>query len=130
MNTTATNVRGPSRWVFAGSALAMAAAATIAAPTANATPCTAAGLAGTLSSVTSSAGQYLDAHPDVDQALTAAGGQSPQDAQAALKGYFVTHPQELADLRGIAQPLNDLKAQCNATVSAGEVAALLQAFAG
>ena len=130
MNTTATNVRGRSRWVFAGSALAMAAAATIAAPTANATPCTAGGLAGTLSSVTASAGQYMDAHPDVDQALTAAGGQSPQDAQAALKGYFVTHPQELADLRGIAQPLNDLKAQCNATVSAGEVAALLQAFAG
>ena len=83
-----------------------------------------------MSSVTGTAGQYLDAHPDVDQALTAAGGDSPQDAQAALKGYFITHPQELADLRGIAQPLNDLKAQCNATVSAGEVAALLQAFAG
>ena len=130
MNTTATNVRGKSRWVFAGCALAMAAAATIAAPTANATPCTAGGLASIVSSVTGSAGQYLDAHPDADQALTAAGGSSPQDAQAALKGYFITHPQELADLRGIAQPLNDLKAQCNQTVSAGQVAALLQAFAG
>ena len=130
MKMTATNIRRLAVGMIAGGALAVAAAGTVGAPTANAAPCTAAGLSNTVSGVTAAAGQYLDSHPDVDQALTSAGGLSPQDAQASLRGYFITHPQQLSDLRGIAQPLNDLKAQCNQTVSPGQVAALLQAFAG
>jgi heme-binding protein len=122
------NLRGLSLKLFAASVLAAAAAATIAVPSANAAPCTASGLANTVSSVTGAAATYLSAHPDVDQAITNAGGQSTQDAQAALQGYFVAHPTELNDLRGIAAPLSALREQCNQTVSPGQIAALLQAF--
>jgi heme-binding protein len=130
MNMTAINVRGLSLRVFAGSALAVAAAATIAVPSAKAdpAPCTAAGLSSTVSGVTGAAASYLGSHPDVDQAITSAGGQSTQDAQQALQAYFVTHPQELVDLRGIAAPLSELRGRCNQSVSPGQIAALLQAF--
>ncbi|MBV9515878.1 MAG: heme-binding protein [Mycobacteriaceae bacterium] len=42
---------------------------------------------------------------------------------------FASHPQQYNDLRTIAQPLNDLRTSCNRSVSAAQVAALLQAFA-
>jgi heme-binding protein len=116
--------------VFASGVLAVA--ATIAAPTAAAAPaeCSAAGLAITVSGVTGAAGQYLGGHPDANQALTAAGAQTPSDAEAALRTYFATHPQEFTDLQAIARPLTEMRQQCNQSVSAGQVAALLQAFAG
>ncbi|HUO36955.1 MAG TPA: heme-binding protein [Mycobacterium sp.] len=113
--------------MFATSALG---AAAIGAPAADAQPatCTAAGLATTVSSVTGAAGQYLNAHQDVNDALTNAGSQSPGDAEASLRGYFAAHPQEFIELRGIAQPLTNLRNQCNSNVSAGQISALLQAF--
>ena len=114
--------------VFAASALGAAAAATVGIPAANAQPCTAAGLAQTVSSVTAAAGQYLEAHPDANDALTKAGSQGPGEAQSALQGYFAAHPQQFNDLRGIAQPLTSLRNQCSSNVSAGQIAALLQAF--
>ena len=130
MKMTAINVRGLSLKVFAGGALAVAATATIAAPSANAdpAPCSAAGLSSTISGVTGAAANYMGSHPDVDQAITNAAGQSTQDAQGALQGYFVAHPQELSDLRGIAAPLSEMRQRCNQTVSPGQIAALLQAF--
>jgi heme-binding protein len=128
MNMTATDLRRGLLRLAVSCALC-AAAATVAAPAANAAPCTAAGLADTVSTVTGAAAAYLNSHPDADQALTAAGTQAPADAQASLKTYFATHPQEFADLRGIAQPLTALRAQCNSTVSPGQISALLQAFA-
>jgi heme-binding protein len=116
--------------MFAGTALAATAAAAIAVPTASAdAPCTAAGLSNTVSGVTGAAGAYLDAHPDANDALTRAGSQTPADAEASLRGFFGTHPQEFNDLRGIAAPLTQLRAQCNQSVSPGQISALLQAFA-
>lgn len=130
MKSTRSTMRRGLLGVFATSALGAAAAATIGIPVANAEPsqCTAAGLASTVSSVTGAAGQYLDAHSDVNDALTRAGTQSPGDAQTSLRGYFATHPQEFNDLRGIAQPLTNLRSQCNSNLSAGQLSALLQAF--
>lgn len=131
MKSTAKTIGRGLFGVFAGSVLGAAMAATVAVPTAAADPaeCTAAGLATTVSGVTGAAGQYLGAHPDANQALTTAGTQTPSDAEASLRTYFGTHPQEFNDLRGIAQPLTALRAQCNQSVSPGQVAALLQAFA-
>ena len=97
-------------------------------PAAAADPCTASNLANTVSSVSGAAGQYLATHPDVDQALTAA-GQAP-DSQGAVRTYFLAHPREFLDLRALAKPLTDLKAQCNATVSPAQVSALFQALSG
>jgi len=116
--------------MFAASALGAAFAATIAVPTAAAqpAPCTAAGLANTLSGVTAGAGQYLDAHPDANDAITGAGSETPEQAQVSLRAYFASHPQEYSDLRGIAQPLIDLRNSCPQNVSGAQLAALLQAF--
>jgi hemophore-related protein len=128
MKSTRQIVRRGLLRVFATTALGAAGAATIGIPAANAQPCTAAGLATTVSSVTGAAGQYLDSHQDINDVLTRAGSQSPGDAQASLRSYFAAHPQEFNDLRGIAQPLTNLRSQCNSNVSAGQISALLQAF--
>ncbi len=129
MKLTRSAMRRGLLGIFAASALG-GAAAVIGVPTATAqpAPCTAAGLANTVSSVTGAAGQYLDTHQDANDALTSAGSQPAGDAEAALRAYFAGHPQEFIDLRGIAQPLTNLRNQCNAGVSAGQISALLQAF--
>jgi hemophore-related protein len=106
-----------------GGAIAVALPPASAAPD----PCTASNLATTVSSVAGAAGQYLDAHPDADQALTSA-GQQPSGADAAVKSYFLANPGEFLDLRGIARPLTDLKSQCNATVSPASITSLFQAL--
>ena len=130
MKITAAIIQRGSLGMFAGGTIAAAAAAALAVPVANADPgnCTAANLSHTVSGVTAAAGSYLDAHPDANDALTAAGSQAPGDAEAALRGYFVGHPQELLDLRGIANPLSALRAQCSQTVSPAQISTLLQAF--
>ena len=74
------------------------------------------------------AGTYLAAHPDADQVLTAAGTQSTGDAKASVHSYFLAHPGEFLDLKRIAQPLTDLRAQCGVAVSPGQLAALVESF--
>jgi heme-binding protein len=131
MKSTRTTVHCGLFWVLASAGLGAIVSATIAVPTAAAqpAPCTAAGLANTISGVTASAGQYLDANPDANDAITGAGGETPEQAQTNLRAYFVSHPQQYNDLRAIAQPLTDLRTSCNRNVSAAQIAALLQAFA-
>ena len=109
-------------------ALGGVAATTIALPTASAAPCTASGLSSTASGVLSEAGTYLAAHPDADKVLTDAGTQSTGDAKAAVQSYFLAHPGEFLDLKRIAQPLSDLRAQCGVAVSPGQLAALVESF--
>ncbi len=104
------------------------AAATIALPTAGAAPCTASGLATTASGVLSSAGAYLDAHPGANDVLTAAGSQPTGEARSNVQAYFAGHPGEFLDLKGIAQPLTDLRSQCGVSVSPGQLAALIESF--
>ena len=91
-------------------------------------PCTAAELASVTSGVTADAAQFLDAHPDANNALTQAGSQSPQEAKASVRGYFVSHPDQFLQLQGIAKPLIDLRGRCSAGVSIGQVASLLDAL--
>jgi heme-binding protein len=97
-------------------------------PTATAAPCTASGLATTASGVLSSAGTYLDAHPEANEVLTAAGSQPTGEARANVQAYFLAHPAEFLDLRGIAQPLTELRNQCGVSVSPGQLAALVESF--
>ncbi|MDG4668442.1 heme-binding protein [Mycobacterium sp. 236(2023)] len=94
------------------------AVATVAAPVASAQPagCSASDLTGTVSSVTATARQYLDAHPGANQAVTAAMSQQRPEAEANLRGYFTANPGEYYDLRGILAPLGDAQRNCNVTV--------------
>jgi heme-binding protein len=106
------------------------AACLIVAPTAVAAPdpCSASGLAATSSGVLNAASGYLDGHPDVNNVLTAAVNQSPADAKASVRGYFLGHVGEALELKGIAQPLLDLKGRCNAGVTPDQLAALFDAL--
>jgi heme-binding protein len=87
-----------------------------AAPSAVAAPdCSPGGVNATVSSATGSAQQYLAAHPDADQVVTAAYGQPRPQAASNLRNYFTSHPNEYYDLRGILSPIGDTERQCNVT---------------
>ncbi len=104
------------------------AAMSVALPAASAAPCTAAGLSSTASGVMADAGTYLAAHPDADKVLTDAGTQSTDEAKSSVQSYFLAHPGEFLDLKRIAQPLSDLRAQCGVAVSPAQLAALVESF--
>src|ERR1700753_3454424 len=91
-------------------------------------PCSASGVAATASGVLNSASGYLDGHPDVNNVLTSAVNQSPADAKASVRVYFAGHVGEALELKGIAQPLLDLKSRCNSSVSPDQLAALFDAL--
>jgi hemophore-related protein len=133
MKFNSTIARGGVAGICTGALLGGLAAATIAAPSASAAPeqCGADSLANTVSTTTGSARNYLDAHPGANQAVTAAMGQSPDQAAANLRGYFTAHPQEYYDLRGILAPIGDAQRQCNVTVlPAGLASAYSEFMAG
>jgi hemophore-related protein len=124
----------PSRVAFGAAAACIVgtlAAAVMASPTAGAaTQCSASGLATTASGVLSSAGGYLDSHPDANDVLTAAASQSPADARSSVRGFFIAHPNEYLDLQNIARPLTDLRNQCNVSVSPAQLATLWDTLSG
>jgi hemophore-related protein len=116
--------------IFAASLLGGLAAATIAAPTAGATPdqCTASSVSGTVSDVTGSARAYLDSHPGANQAVTTAFGQPRPEAAATLRGYFTSNPQEYNDLRGILAPIGNVQRQCNVQALPPDLASAYDEF--
>jgi hemophore-related protein len=121
MRILGTALRRGLSGAFAACALIGAAAGTVALPTASAADdCSASGLA--------SAGSYLAAHPDANQVLTAAGSQPRDEAKSNVQAYFLSHPGEFLDLKGIAQPLTDLRNQCGVAVTPGQLAALVESF--
>jgi len=125
MTSSATAVR---RGLFGAFATCAVAAVTVAVPTAGAQPdCTASGFSHTASGVLAAAGAWLDAHPDANNVLTAAGMQGA-GAEQSVRDYFTGRPQEFAELRGIAAPLIDLQHGCNAAIQPMQIAALYQAL--
>ena len=128
MNKSATTVRRGLFGAFAACAAAGAAAATIAIPSASAQPgCTASEFSHTASGVLNAAGGWLDTHPDANDVLSKAGMQGA-GAEQSVRDYFVAHPQEYAELKGIAQPLIDLQRNCNTSIQPMQIAALYQAL--
>ncbi|MGB8404282.1 MAG: hemophore-related protein [Mycobacterium sp.] len=108
---------------------ALIGSAVAATPVANAgAPCAASTAANIASGVLGAMGGYLDGHPDADAVVTAAGNQNAGQAKSSLTTYFATHPQQMLDLKGIADPLINFKRQCNITMNAGQLAALIQSF--
>jgi len=129
MRTSAIGLRRKAFGVASGCALAVVIAA---APTAGAAPdpCSASGVAATASGVLNAASGYLDGHPDANNVLTTAVSQSPADARSSVRGYFIGHPGEALDLKNIAQPLLNLKGQCNTSVTPDQLAALFDTLSG
>jgi hemophore-related protein len=118
MKFSCTTARRKVAGAVVGSLLGGVAAATIAAPSAMAAPqgCSAGDVADTVSSTWSSARQYLNAHPDANQVVTAAFNQPRGQAATDLRNYFTANPGQYYDLKGILAPIGDKQRQCNATV--------------
>jgi hemophore-related protein len=54
---------------------------------------------------------------------------APGDSENAIRAYFVAHPQEWAELQGIARPLKNLRQQCDVDVAPAQIARLFDAMA-
>jgi heme-binding protein len=77
-------------------------------------PCAASEMARTISNVARSAGDYLDGHPETNQAMTSALLQQPAGSLTvdSLRTYFAANPKAASDLQTIASPLTGLSSKC------------------
>ena len=116
----------------AASGVAVAVALLAEAPARSATdPCAASEIARTVGTVAKSTGDYLDSHPETNQAMTAAlQQQAGPQSLGSLKSYFETHPKVAVDMQAIAQPLNNLSTQCKLPITIPQALSLAQAAQG
>jgi heme-binding protein len=94
-------------------------------------PCAASEVARTIGSVAKSTGDYLDSHPETNQAMTNT-LQQPAGPQslASLKTYLEANPKVAVDLGAIAQPLTKLSDQCKLPITIPQAIGLAQAAQG
>jgi hemophore len=133
MKTTTKAVRRSLAAVFAASAVGGASvAALMGSPVPSATaatdPCAASELARTIGSVATSTGNYLDTHPQTNQALTTISQQQagPQSL-GAIKTYFDANPQAAKDMQQLQQPLVNMSTRCKVPISLPQLMGLMQA---
>lgn len=133
MKTTTKALRRSLYAAFAASAVGGASVAALMgnpAPSATAAsdPCAASELARTIGSVAMSTGNYLDLHPETNQALTTISQQQagPQSL-GALKNYFDANPQAGKDMQQLQQPLVNLSTRCKLPISLPQLMSLMQA---
>jgi hemophore len=133
MNTTTRALRRSLCAVFAAVAVSGASvAALVGNPVPSATaatdPCAASELARTIGSVAISTGNYLDWHPETNQALTTISQQQagPQSL-GAVKSYFDANPQVGKDMQQLQQPLVTMGTRCKLPISLPQLMGLMQA---
>jgi heme-binding protein len=132
MFSTAKALRRSLYAVFAASAAGgVSVAALMGNPSATAAtdPCAASELARTIGSVVMSTGNYLDSHPETNQALTTISQQQvgPQSLGAINKSYFDANPQVGKDMQQLQQPLVNLSTRCKLPISLPQLMGLMQA---
>jgi hemophore len=109
-------------------ALSTFAAFVVPSATAAPDPCAASQVAKTLGVVATSTGNYLDAHPQTNQALTTLSQQQPgPQSLGALKNYFDANPQAGADIQQLQQPLVSLSSRCKLPLTLPQLMGLMQA---
>ena len=130
MNTSTKALRRSLYAVFAASAVGGAMVAALAVPSATAAPdpCAASEVARTVGSVATSTGNYLDSHPQTNQALTTISQQQggPQSL-GALKNYFDANPAVGKDMQQLQQPLVNLSGRCKLPITIPQLMGLMQA---
>lgn len=91
-------------------------------------PCAASSVARTVAAVATNTGNYLEAKPETNQALTTIAQQQggPQSV-LALKTYFDANPDVAGDMQRLQQPLASLSARCKLPVSVPQLLGLMQA---
>ncbi len=94
-------------------------------------PCAASEVARTIGSVAKSMGDYLDAHPETNQAMTTAlQQQAGPQSLTTLKSYFDANPKVAGDMQTIAQPLTGLSTQCKLPITIPQAMGLMQQAQG
>lgn len=91
-------------------------------------PCAASEVAKTVAEVATYTGNYLEANPEANQALTTISQQQggPQSV-VALKAYFDANPTVAADMQRLQRPLASLAGRCKLPVSVPQLLGLVQA---
>jgi heme-binding protein len=124
------------RMLFAGligAAVPSAAVALLAGPSATGAtdPCAASEVARTIGSVAKSMGDYMDSHPETNQAMTTILQQQagPQSV-TSLKSYFEANPKVAVDMTSIAQPLAGLSTQCKLPITIPQAMGIMQQVQG
>jgi hemophore len=116
-----------------GAAVPSAALALMAGPSATGAtdPCAASEVARTIGSVAKSMGDYLDSHPETNQAMTTMLQQQagPQSV-TSLKSYFEANPKVAMDMTSISQPLTGLSTQCKLPITVPQAMGLVQQAQG
>ena len=94
-------------------------------------PCAASEMARTIGNVARSAGDYLDGHPETNQAMTSV-LQEPAGPQSvnSLKSYFDANPKAASDMQTIALPLAGLSSRCKLQISLPQVLGFMQGAQG
>jgi len=94
-------------------------------------PCAASEMARTISNVARSAGDYLDGHPETNQAMTSAmQQQAGPTSVSSLETYFDANPKAASDIQTIASPLAGLSSRCKLTLSLPQVLGFMQSPQG
>jgi heme-binding protein len=90
-------------------------------------PCAASEMARAIGNVARSAGDYLDGHPETNQAMTTVLQQpAGPDSVNSMKSYFDANPKAASDLQTIAMPLAGLSTRCKLPISLPQVLGLMQ----
>jgi hemophore len=94
-------------------------------------PCAASEMARSIGNVARSAGDYLDGHPETNDAITSVLQQpaGPQSANS-LKSYLDANPKAASDLQTIALPLAGLSSRCKLPISLPQVLGFMQGAQG
>jgi len=130
MKTTTKALRRSLHAVFAASAVGGAVVVALALPSATAAtdPCAASEVAKTIGSVATSTGNYLDSHPQTNQALTTISQQQGgSQSLGALKTYFDANPQVAKDRQALQQPLVNLSGRCKLPITIPQVLGMMGA---
>jgi hemophore len=94
-------------------------------------PCAASEVARTVGSVAKSMGDYLDSHPETNQAMTTMlQQQAAPQSLPSLKSYFEANPRVASDMQSISQPLAGLSMQCKLPISIPQAMGLIQQAQG
>jgi hemophore len=94
-------------------------------------PCAASEMARTISNVARSAGDYLDGHPETNQAMTSAmQQQAGPTSVSSLETYFDANPKAASDIQTIASPLAGLSSRCKMAISLPQVLGFMQSSQG
>ena len=103
--------------ICAGSLIGGIALAGLVAPVASAAPdCSPAAVENTTDALGQQAQDYMNANPEGNKALMTAALQPRPQAEATLRAYASSNPQQYADFKAILAPLGTLQSQCGVQV--------------